>query len=42
MIPANADSIRERLVGVLSEMREQSQLADYFGGELLPFAEYME
>ena len=34
--------IEERLRRVLSEMREQSQLADRFGSEFLPFAEYME
>jgi hypothetical protein len=42
MTVADANSIKERLRRLLSEMREQSQLASYFGGESLSFEEEME
>jgi hypothetical protein len=42
MTTPNANSIRERLRGVLSEMREQSHLANHFGDVSLSFDEEME
>ena len=39
MSAANVSSIRERLGNVLSEMREQSHLANHFGGASLSFDE---
>ncbi len=38
----NPDLIEERLRLVLTEMREQSNVADHFGGESLSFDEEME
>lgn len=42
MTSANAEFIRERLLSVLSEMREQSHLGKHFGGDSLSFVEEMD
>lgn len=41
MTELTATLIRERLRGVLDEMRKQSHLANYFGGASLSFGEEM-